>query len=686
MVNPYAIPYENQQRAAEQIMDDYLSTEVRYVLLRADVQSGKTGTYHYLIRLMMAHGLIDQAYIVCGSHETELRNQCLKDVQEWHAPEHQENIHVVFRQDFKKTRMVTERTLIIVDESHLVQGKDQTLSKFLESHKLSMSGTRWSMVRNQTYLLSVDATPYAEESAMAWNEGHEKTKVTLHNGLNYYGIREYYENLQIRPAFDLSTTQGKEIFRSLLRSHPKKYILIRCMEKKQKSSLTMKTCAEEEGCDIRYFTSKYENGNAQLSITQEEAIAHRRRFHKNILCLEEEPEKTTVVFIEGRLRCGKRVPKKHIGFVWESTKQGKTDIICQGLLGRMCGYLGDGPYHVPEGEKPLIFIPARLLKKEGPNKVEARSDIERSFADHGEDLLPRYANNLIPSNIQTIMRDRDGHIVTPCVPIRFQLTREQRDRLHSSNELTVKEFCLNRLADNMRLINQNYNLTAEQKNEINQFLAYNYADDCYIRNYRETSNQNMHKSHVEAYRTQTSASEHIQNPGTLTFCVVYPGFQPQEEVKEECVPGQVYAIFYTRSQGDYRRIHKESRIAHVNKATHFTIQATEELLDCEGGGLHGFSPLIRQDSQVLLRELDLFIALSKQPVGVFSKRLTSFQNGETMKFPVATYGANLENLKDIFQQLEEKYNTKIAYEVVNVRARIFQGPNYAHEISFISWA
>ena len=131
----------NQQQAGEEILASFNSS-VNSVLLDANVQSGKTGTYHFTIREMFETGAIGQCYILCGSHDTDLRNQCQDDVERYHqeAP-YRDRIHVVFRQDFNKVRMITQRALIIVDESHLVAQKNQTLSQFLTSHGLNMAGT-----------------------------------------------------------------------------------------------------------------------------------------------------------------------------------------------------------------------------------------------------------------------------------------------------------------------------------------------------------------------------------------------------------------------------------------------------------------------------------------------------------------------------------------------------------------
>ena len=465
---PYKkLPYENQEHAALQILQSYNGT-LRYGLLRANEQSGKTSTYHYLIRLMFEQKLIDRVYILCGSNDIDLLSQCNKDVDEWDVDEwnNRLNVEVVFRQHFNKLRMTTNRALIIVDESHLVEGVNQSLSRFIRDHGLTMAGTNEKMIRDNTYILSVDATPYAEESAIATNQSHPKFKVTLADGHGYFGVKEYLESGLVRPTFELNTVRGRNNFTLLLQKYNQKYILVRIQEKRNKSVKWMKQYAELAGCDIKHFTSHFMKNKSQICITKDEAEAHFEKYGKTIPCLEEEPERTTIVFIDGRLRCGKRVPKLYIGFIWEASKSANTDVIRQSLFGRMCGYIGNGLYNVSD-EKPLIFIPGHILKPQN-NKVILFSDLDRTIWRNPSNetlLTPRFANNLIPGRIQNIAK-RDGEQVTPCVPIRFTIPPPS-----SENDDTLKSICYSKLLDNPHLITGNRCLTQEQKDAVTKKLA-----------------------------------------------------------------------------------------------------------------------------------------------------------------------------------------------------------------------
>lgn len=669
-------PYPNQRIAANDALYRFINTTLRHCLLHANEQSGKTGTYHHLIDLMFEHKLIDNVYILCGSNELELLNQCYKDLEELHINHpYKDKIHIVFRQDFKKITMTPNRKLIIIDESHLVQGVNQTLNKFLARHKLSMAGTTPYMIQNNIYMVSVDATPYAEESAMAWNSSLPKFKIKLEDGEGYFGVKQYWNAGLIQPTFDLSKPTGKHNFISLLRKYQNKYIPVRITGRNKQKKWLLKW-AEQENCDILHFTSNFDKAKTQVAVTKSEADEHYKNYKIKIPCLEVAPKNTTIVLIDGRLRCGKRVPKAHIGFVWEATKNGKTDIIRQSLLGRMCGY------DVPLENKPLIFIPENILKKEKPNKVIIASDLERSIMAVS-DIGPRLFNNSIPGTIKK-KAILNGQELTPCVPIRFQLNPQQTQALNSSTDNEIKAYCLNKIADTIkRLIDSNQYLTDEQKEEIIDNINQTSTEETHLRHYKDSSNQNMYRRHVEAYLNNTSSREDISDYHNITFCVVHPGFVKPDSISKPTIPGEVYAIFYTHAKGYVSTIDKESKLAKINKGTHFTIQPTSELLECPAIAVYGFSPKILLNSDDLYRELDYFIECAKKNIGIFGKKFSGLHNGECITLPRNVYGQDLQHLKSVFNSLEIKHSITITYKAK--KRRIPSEHSNDIELEFISW-
>ena len=684
-VSKMATPFSNQKDAVNAIIRNFKFTRGRYGLLRALVQVGKSGTYQYLIKMMLRLGMIDRAYIVCGSHETELRDQFIMDCFEWHGmPAYGTTVQVVLRQDFKKVTMNTERALIIVDESHLVHEVDQTLSIFMKRHGLTMAGTTAKMIRDHTYILSVDATPFAEESAIAYTKSRSKFVVELAPGANYYGPADYYRDGLIRDALDLTKNEGATEFADMLHSRPNTFAIVRVQSRSPQYSAILRI-AEEAGCDVVHFTSFFDKATTQIVLTDEEARAHFYKYHTVVPSLESAPLRTTIVILDGRLRCGKRVPKKHISFVWEASKGANTDTIIQSLLGRMCGYLGDEDvYKVPLTQKPIIYVPARLLQKEESNKVLLHSDLERYFepSESGSvKLLPRFASNLIPGRVQVrperfSMTTRSFVPLYQCAPIVFHLTEEETSSLagmRTGGRNDLRDTCLERFMANHRLVTENPDITEEQRDEILSNIG---SSDISVRRYKVGSNANMYGTHMDAHLDRCASKEHVSDFPFLTFCIVFDeGAAPEgyTDAKYDVYkrPGTVFAIFYTEAEGKMEVIPKESRLSRVSDATHFTIHAGEEFIDCPAAGLYGFSPRVLEDARQFRDELDFFIKFHKESVsqglGIVSKKLTALNSGDAIKLPCAVYGNRLEALDSIKAELESKWSTTITFEVARRR-------------------
>ncbi len=335
--------YENQAAAARVIFNTFKSREQLYAVLIGQMQSGKTGAFHALIRLMFLSKLIDRAYILCGSNEVDLYKQAKADAIDYSAPD---ALQVVFRQDFHKLTMNTSNALIVIDESHLDQTRNQQLDRLLERHNIVLSGTNRVMEANNTYILSVSATPFSEYSDVVHNVGHMDTEgtkkkiVRLQPGPNYRGVKYFLENGLIRPTTAFNLKENPAEFFRWLREKGNKYALMRVQDTKGFATKTMiRTLDTAWGIKVLNFMS----GKEDIKLS---ALANA-------------PLQPTIVLLAGRLRCGKVVPKEHISCVWEGSKVANTDTILQGLLGRMCGNYEDTPL----GEMPVVFLPPSTLKQ-----------------------------------------------------------------------------------------------------------------------------------------------------------------------------------------------------------------------------------------------------------------------------------------------------------------------------------
>ena len=696
------IMFPQQSEAALAALTIFLT--IRYVLLRADVQSGKTGTYHGIIRMMMERGLIDRAYILCGSHETELRSQCHEDVKEHHPVHAQPRIRVIFRQDFKKNTMMTRRALIVVDETHLVAEKDQTLSRFLGKHGLSMAGTTKHMMDNETYILSVSATPHAEESAMIHGDSGEKGRVVMLPGQGYYGPKNYYEDGHIRPVYGLHDIRGRTNFPLLLdrlAEQGPSYLLFRVSNNKQMKHLHARLADWSQGNPLQIveFNSDKKDKDREIVLTRKEQQDHEAQWRTRIPCLEEQPAVMTVVFLKGRLRCGKRVPKQYVSLAWEMSKHANTDTIIQSLLGRLSGY------DVPQ-RRPLIFLPPALLQRQDKSVVPL-SDLERYlYSNHVEELerrglidtthaesrketdlvplIPRYASHIVPGNVvQKTNR-------SPCPPIRFTIPPE----CLAASDTEIKLHALTILQEHPEWISQHTTLTAEQKQEIQHRLPHLSSREVHLRHYQGTSNQGMYTAHTIAFETQTASSEHIDGFPYLTFCVVYGDFQPAVGARFRPTEGEVYAILYTDTPGLFRAIHRGSRIPLHSGATHFSIQEDPILASCVAGSGYGFSSAIFHDPEALYQQFDHFIRIAKTGIGLFGRTFTSLREGEAIRLSRAAYGNRLEQLKEVCDRLERAHSVHIRFQEKRYRPTVVSAAASAsaplmpvdHGLHYLEWS
>ena len=655
------------------------ATLIRYVLFRADVQSGKTGAYHGIIRMMMEQGLIDRAYILCGSHETELRSQCHEDIKEHHTAENQKKIRVIFRQDFKKNTMTTRRALIVVDETHLVAEKDQTLSRFLGKHGLSMAGTTKHMIENNTYILSVSATPHAEESAMIHGDSGEKARVVMRPGPGYYGPKNYYEDGHIRDVYPLHDIRGKYNFSLLLNRLAEQgpsYLLFRVSKNKQMKHLQERLAdwKAHHPLHIVEFNSDKKDKDREIVLTRKEQQDHETQWRTRIPCLEERPAVMTVVFLKGRLRCGKRVPNQFVSLAWEMSKHANTDTIIQSLLGRLSGY------DVPE-RRPLIFLPPALLQPQEKSVVPFcdlerylySNDVQelkrRGLMEHASEetkihMIPRYAAHIIPGNV---VRKTNR---SPCPPIRLTIPVELLATSDAEIDKTIKLHALTIMQENPEWIERHAVLTTEQKQEILSHLSQLSCREVHIRHYRGTSNQDMYTAHTIAYETQTASSEHIDEFPFLTFCVVHGNFQPNGRARFRPTEGEVYAILYTTAPGLFRAIHRGSRIPLHSGATHFSIQEDPVLASCVAGSGYGFSSAIFHDPEALFEQFDHFIRIAKTGIGLFGRTFTSLREGEAIRLSRAAYGNRLEHLKDVCDRLERTHSVHIRFQEKRYRPAV----------------
>ena len=351
--------HQEQRQAGNDIIDKF-TTEQPFTILLAQMQSGKTGAYLFTALEMIRLGLIKNVAIICGSSDTSLRAQAkgdldtsLKEFQEETMENgdmegalrlHRSSIAVHFSQDLHKLAEIPDETLVIHDESHMAQSKNNIpFKRFYQKNKLdkALMGDFSDLKKKRCYILGVSATPFSEIVAnkkvqtsdwtseeSAFLDGVElspKNFYFMRPGSGYIGVTELLDTGSIK--FEAKNIKASDcahvasVLRMNSSKYQQKYIVVRtlCAEK---DSGMMRTIASSTGCD---YVSVF-GGEGSLEF------------------MKVQPFKMTLVHICGKFRMGQVVPKEHIAMVYEQSKHPNADTILQGLLGRMCGYRTNGAH------------------------------------------------------------------------------------------------------------------------------------------------------------------------------------------------------------------------------------------------------------------------------------------------------------------------------------------------------
>lgn len=351
--------HQEQRQAGNEIITKF-TKEQPFTVLLAQMQSGKTGTYLFTAMEMIRLGLVKNVYIICGSSDTSLRAQTKRDLDIALKGFQRETmisgdtdgairlidaiIGVYFSQDLGKLGEIPEESLVIHDESHMAQSKNNIpFKRFYQKNNLdkALMGDFSELKKKNCYILGVSATPFSEIVAnkkvqtsdwtseeSAFLDGIElsaKNFYFMQPGSGYIGVTELLEKGCIKfEAENIKASDCAHVASVLKKNSPKyhqKYVVVRtlCAEKDMDM---MQTIASSTGCE---YVSVF-GGEGSLEF------------------MKVQPLKATLVHICGKFRMGQVVPKMHIAMVYEQSKHPNADTILQGLLGRMCGYCMNGAH------------------------------------------------------------------------------------------------------------------------------------------------------------------------------------------------------------------------------------------------------------------------------------------------------------------------------------------------------
>jgi hypothetical protein len=460
--------HQGQRDAGNAIIDKF-TKEQPFTILLAQMQSGKTGTYLFTAMEMVRRGLVKNIVIICGSSDTSLRAQTNADLKKafkvfrGETKEHDREgaealadamlegkIGVFFSQDLAKIDEIDEHTLIIHDESHMAQSKNNIPFKefYLKNNlEKALLGDFSSLKAKSNYILGVSATPFSEivankkvttrdwtseESALLCGVDLDpKNFFFVQSGQGYIGIPDLLLNNSIK--FEAENIKSDDcahitsILRKGVAKYHRKYVVVRS-HRAEKDRAMMETIATSCGYN---YKSIFGGENTSLDF------------------MKTEPFDTTLVHICGRFRMGQVVPKRFIAMVYEQSLDPNADTILQGLCGRMCGYQSTGShvnvdiYVSPKAEE--------LIRKYG-----------RAWSEGNMDTLSEVTKAMNLGRVRRknggqIVQDKNGVKWIKTVPIKFNISLIERDNgetLPTFTRIEVNDL-RNMFEDNPQLIEDN---------------------------------------------------------------------------------------------------------------------------------------------------------------------------------------------------------------------------------------
>lgn len=314
--------YKLQINTAKKIVCNFIHT-YRHILLIAQMQSGKTGTALYTALYLYLENKIKNIVIFSGVTDSTLKEQWIESIDEavsYFEDNHglkidRENIEIVWGRDIVD-HLPINNSIYIHDESHYAQTIGNRPHKWCVDNEISLNGNDTNLKKKNIYWLSISATPCSELSNIHREEQNKKI-IVLPTEDGYTGVLDFVNNRQF-----YGTNMGeidKTVFKKICKNiQPNSYCLMR------------KTSTEFEPF-IYKVAKKY---NIKIKTYNSKNTSNI----KSIEELNKEPDQKTIIFISGKLRCGKRLPVKYVSTIVNSSQNPNTDTLLQGLIGRCCGY------------------------------------------------------------------------------------------------------------------------------------------------------------------------------------------------------------------------------------------------------------------------------------------------------------------------------------------------------------
>ena len=421
--------YPQQIDACSKIINNFLDGTTTYVMLLAQMQSGKSDCFMLAAAELLRLGKIDKFVVMCGNPEIALCKQAKEQGEFWDKYQrylivlgggwNEENVtkamkqrramekdmfEVVFGAQLNTyTSYPTKRTLFIWDESHYAQSQGNRPDKFFQKNGLNATG---EPILGGNLMLSVSATPFSEIIVNCKKQN--KKVVVMTPGDTYIGVASMFENKQIigynlRNIDDVIRQRVREVEAAQKRNETRCWGLIRCD-------------AKSEAIVRKHYSGDIIVLDASIK-TDINCYLEGKTMYKNggIILLRK----------SGKVKMGKQLTSKdRILWVMETAKQPNTDTLLQGLLGRCMGY----PKSSGANTEIKIYISDKVLDcgNDGCNDLQRYvvlfNEIAATPECIPETVPPTRAMNVISKCNSRIMRDPDTgnpifHVVTDRIVI-----------------------------------------------------------------------------------------------------------------------------------------------------------------------------------------------------------------------------------------------------------------------------
>ena len=264
---------KQQLSAGKKILTNF-NCYYRWILLMAQMQSGKTETFLFTAAEMIRDEQIENVVIFSGNSETDLKTQLKDEVEgnkkskfyrkynrylrEDKGLEEDERtdiidkikcqINIVWGTELKKYSGPCENTLFIWEESHYAQTLKQCPDNFLKKVGIAANGDKCLLSEKGNYVLSISATPFSEICNI-YNQNQNKGFVIMEPGTNYNSVEKMVENNRIK--YYSSIRNG--LITALNTPHVgQKYAIVRITPKNDKE---VEAIIRENNWKMVYFNS-----------------------------------------------------------------------------------------------------------------------------------------------------------------------------------------------------------------------------------------------------------------------------------------------------------------------------------------------------------------------------------------------------------------------------------------------